>query len=591
MRERLKDLLARLYTRLSARQFLLLASLLIAIWAGLLAVSMKSAVHFFQVWVVAWSEDHNWVLFVAPMVGVLLTILVVKFVLRGQLDKGTSHVLYAIARKSGRLKKSETYSHAITSVLTVGLGGSAGLESPIVQTGAAVGSTFASWFPVGYKERTLMLACGSAAGIATAFSAPVAGVLFALEVLLIDIHVSSFITLLLSGAIGALCSKIILHEEIVLSFSTVTAFDYRNVPFYILLGVVSGLVSIYYVQVLLRTQKALRVIPEFPRWLTGGILLGGLIMLFPAFFGEGYVSIKGLASLTPALLFEKSIIAGPLLSSPAMITAGVLVLALLKVFAVSFTLGTGGNGGNFAPSLFVGACLGFAMGDFLRMAGFNTVSVPNFCLIGMAGMLTGVFHAPLTAIFLIAELTGGYELMIPLMIVSALSTATSWYLKNKSLDETILKERMKDFSFDHDSKLLSHLNLRDFVETDFSPIHVKATLGSMIKVISSSRRNIFPVVDDDDKLVGVIPLEDIRDRMFDTTLYDKLTVEQLMRKPVAVANVGDEMTEIMENFDRTHVWNIPVVDQGKYLGFVSKSGIFSNYRRRLQGRETDDSGS
>jgi CIC family chloride channel protein len=588
-RQRVEVALGNLYRKLSNRRFLLIASVLIALWAGLLAVLLKTVVHIIQVNVLGMADNNRWILLFAPMVGILLTILFVKFVLGGSLEKGTAHVLYAIARKSSKLGRSETYSHIITSALTISLGGSAGLESPIVQTGAAIGSRFSSFFPLGYKDRTLLLACGSAAGIAAAFDAPVAGVLFAMEVLLVEVHVSSFISLLLSGAIGALCSKIILHEEIALTFSTATTFNYYNVPFYALLGIVCGLVSIFYVRTMLRAQKTLRLLPEFPRWLVGGSLLGMLIMIFPAFFSEGYIGIRSLASLRPEQLFHGSLIAPVLLSGPWTITSAVLALALLKSAAVAMTLGSGGNGGNFAPSLFVGACLGFAIGNFLHLAGVGVVSVPNFCLVGMAGMLTGVFHAPLTAIFLIAELTGGYDLMIPLMIVSALSTATSWFLKQRSLDETILRLRLKDFSYDGDTKLLSGLELRQFIETDFTPVKVDDTMRLLVKAIAESRRNVFPVLNDEGVLEGIISLEDIRDKMFDVSLYDKVRLGQLMRPPSMIAEKDEEMISVMAKFDAANIWNIPVVDRGKYVGFVSKAGIFSNYRKRLRRHEMDDS--
>lgn len=578
-----------MFSKLSSRQFLLLASVVIALWAGLTAVALKTFVHFLQVSISSISIDAPWIYFVSPMVGILLTILFIKIFNYGHLDSGTSHVLFAIAKKSSALEKSETYSHAVTSALTVGLGGSAGLESPIVQTGSAIGATFASFFPVGYRERTLMLACGAAAGIAAAFNAPIAGVLFALEVLLVDIHIASFIPLLLAGAIGALCSKIILDEQVVLSFSNVTPFNYYNIPFYALLGILCGLMSIFYVQSLLRTQKLMRAIPPVGRWLTGGILLGALIMVFPPLFSEGYVHIRSLTSMSPGTLFQHSIMA-PYITSPIVVVLAVLVMAFIKVFAVSFTLGAGGNGGNFAPSLFVGACLGFSYASLLVDAGSDFVSVSNFCLVGMAGMLAAVFHAPLMAIFLIAELTGGYGLMIPLMVVVALSTATSWFLKKKSLDETILRQRVMNFRFDQDTQLLSRLKLSEFIESDFVTVSRGASLRSLVDVIAKSKRNIIPVIDEWQQLDGVIILEDIRDKMFDTSLYDVMTVKELMRKPQITIEVNEEMSTVMEKFDKANVWNMPVVNQGRYVGFVSKSSIFSNYRSRLKSRETDDSG-
>jgi CIC family chloride channel protein len=260
----------------------------------------------------------------------------------------------------------------------------------------------------------------------------------------------------------------------------------------------------------------------------------------------------------------------------------VFVLSLVKVFAVGFTLGTGGNGGNFAPSLFVGACLGFAFSSFLTMAGFDRVTVANFTLVGMAGVLTGVFHSPLTGIFLIAEATGGYELMIPLMIVAALSSGVAKFLKQPSLDETILNRQAKNFSFDRDTQLLSRLSMSDCIEKDFATVKTNSTLRALVTVISHSKRNIFPVVDDDWQLKGLIALEDIRELMFNTTLYDTVTVGELMRPPQVTAVIDEEMASVMEKFDKTTVWNIPVLDQGRYVGFISKSNIFSNYRKRLK---------
>ncbi len=574
----------KILSRFTNRQFLFLASILIAIWAGLTAVLLKTVVHYLQLAVYDGYVKFHWVYVIAPAFGILLTVFVVKYLIRTPLKTGTWHVLLAIAKKSSQIDKSETYSHAVTSAVTVGLGGSVGLESPIVQTGSAIGSTFASVFPVGYRDRTLMLACGAAAGIAAAFNAPITGVLFALEVLLVDINVSSFIPLLIAGAVGALCSKIVLHEGIVLSFTLVREFDYHNVPLYILLGLLCGSVSVFYIRSLLWTQDTLKRSFQntWTRLGIGGLLLGGLIFIFPSLFGDGYDTIRELAGQTPGKLFENSLLVA-VEDKQFMLIVTVFVLSLIKVFAVGLTLGAGGNGGNFAPSLFVGACLGFSFANFMVMAGFDRVAPANFTLVGMAGMLTGVFHSPLTAIFLIAEITGGYGLMIPLMIVSALSLTASRFLKQKALDETILKRQVANFSFDKDTQLLSRLSTTDCIEHDFIPVLTKSTLRTLVEVIAKSKRNIFPVVDGQNQLLGVIALEDVRETMFNTELYDTLTVNQLMRPPHVTAAIDEEMASIMEKFDKSTVWNIPVLDQGRYVGFISKSTIFSNYRKRLKG--------
>lgn len=581
----MKSLIQKLLARFSNRQFLFLAAIMIATWAGLTAVAMKTAVHYLQLGIQGLSSGNNWIYIVSPIVGIFLTVLFVKYLVRGHLKSGTWHVLLSIAKNSSILEKKETYIHAVSSSLTVGMGGSVGLESPIVQTGSAIGSTFASFFPMGYRDRTLMLACGAAAGIAAAFNAPITGVLFALEVLLVDISVSSFIPLLIAGAVGALCSKVILHEGILLSFSQVREFDYHNVPFYILLGILCGFVSVYYVRTLLRTQDLLsKYLPgTFPRLIVGGLLLGGLIFLFPALFGDGYTTVKDLAEQQPNRLFENSFLNFGIEDREIMLIMTVFVLSLVKVFAVGLTLGSGGNGGNFAPSLFVGATLGFSFSSLLVMAGFDRVTVANFTLVGMAGMLTGVFHAPLTSIFLIAEVTGGYGLMIPLMVVAALSSVASRFLKQQSLDETILKRNVKNFSFDKDTQLLSRLKMNECIEKDFVPVPANSAMRVLIDIIAHSNRNIFPVVDANGQLLGLIFLEDIREKMFDTTLYDTVSVDQLMRPPQVAVTIDEDMASVMEKFDKTTVWNIPVLDNGRYIGFISKSNIFSNYRKRLKG--------
>jgi CIC family chloride channel protein len=580
----LKGIAERLHRRLSGKQFLIVGAVIVGLWAGLTAVILKITVHYLQENIRELGMSYSWIYLITPAFGILLTVLFVRYFLNGDLIKGTSHVLLAIARKSSFLSGKETFSHAITSALTVGFGGSAGLESPIVQTGSAIGSTFSSFFPIGYRDRTLLLACGAAAGIATAFNAPIAGVLFALEVLLVDISVTAFIPLLIAGATGALCSKIILSEGILLSFKHISDFNYHNVPYYILLGIVCGLVSVYYLKAFGKTEKWLtRLVPSRAlRFLVGVSVLGGLIMLFPPLFGEGYVSIITLATLDPQQLTKGSALSG-FINEPISLGLFILGVGLIKVFAVSCTLTAGGNGGNFAPSLLVGACIGFAFAFLLNASGFASLPASNFSVVAMAGVLTGIFHAPLTAIFLIAEVTGGYELIIPLMIVSALSTGVSKYLHPHSLDEIKLVKENGTASITKDTHILSDMAVQGFIEMDFITVHKDATLRTLVGNISRSVRNIFPVIDDNHALVGIIALENIREIMFNTEAYDNTIVSHLMQQPIVVASMHEGMSTIMEKFDKTGVWNIPVLDNGKYVGFISKSRIFSNYRDKLRG--------
>ena len=573
---------AWLHRKLSNSQFLIVGAVVVGFWAGITAVLLKVSVHYLQEILKSLGQQYNWIFFVSPAIGILLTSVFVKLLLNGSLARGTSHVLLAIAKKSSFLPRQEVFSHVATSALTIGMGGSAGLESPIVQTGSAIGSTFASFFPIGYRDRTLLLACGAAAGIATAFNAPIAGVLFALEVLLVDVSISTFIPLLIAGATGALCSKIILAEGILLSFKQVSPFNYHNVPYYILLGIVCGLVSVYYVRTFIKTEEVFAVITGAWHWFAGCLFLGGLILLFPALFGEGYSSIRDLALSRPKQLFSGSPLLGFVSQSEWMIGLAILFVGFIKVFAVSFTLNSGGNGGNFAPALLVGSCVGFSFAFLLNTTGLTTLPTSNFCLVAMAGLLTGIFHSPLTGVFLIAEITGGYELMIPLMIVSALSTAVSKYLNPYSLDEEKLKQSHGTISFDKDSHILSELSHNVLTEKDFIVVPKNSRLRTLVDAIAHSKRNIFPVTNEQGYLEGIITLENIREIMFNNSLYDSVTVDQLMQKPTVTIDINDDMGTIMEKFDKSGAWNIPVVNEGRYVGFISKSSVLSSYRERLK---------
>lgn len=567
------------------RQFILTAAVLVGLWTGITAVILKVSVHYLQVWLVDFSAEHSWAFFVSPAVGILATFLFVKLVLNGELLRGTVHVMHAIARKSSFLPRTDVFSHVVTSALTAGFGGSVGLESPIVQTGSAIGSRFASFFRTGYRDRTLLLACGAAAGIATTFNAPIAGVVFALEVLLVDVSVNAFIPLLMAGATGALCSKIILDESILFSFKQVQLFNYRNVPFYILLGILCGLVSILYMRSFLSAEKIFKISfrHSVTRLVAGTLLLGGLILILPALFGEGYSSIHQLANLKPEKFFAGSPAYDFFIQSPWVLGMGIFVVSLVKPFAVSLTINAGGNGGNFAPSLLVGACVGFSFA-FLSNTLFNThLPVANFCLVAMAGALTGIFHAPLTSIFLIAEITGGYDLIIPLMIVAAISMSMAKYLHPKSLDQEKLGQLHGSLEFSKDARMLSGFSLRELMEKDFVPVNIDGYLRSLTDAVAHSRRNVFPVVNEEGKLEGLITLEDVREIMFNADLYDSISIRQLMQKATITIDATDEMNVIMEKFDKCGAWNIPVVDaQGAYMGFISKSRILSNYRDQLK---------
>jgi CIC family chloride channel protein len=580
----LQLLVHKIHSKLNEKQFLIFSSILVGISAGIAAVILKLFVHFIREQVLReylLKVDFKYLYLLFPLIGIGLTIFIVQRFFKGNIGGGSVNILHSIAKKGSFLPFHQMYSHIITSGITVGFGGSAGLESPIVSTGSAIGSNFSRVNKLNYKDRTLLLAAGAAGGIAGAFNSPIAGVLFALEVILIDISITAFIPLLIAAASGALISKIILQENILLSFRLQQPFNYHNVPFYIILGVLAGFVSLYYVNFFEKVEGKLKGMKSiFGKWVIGAFTLAILIAVFPSLFGEGYDSIKSLSEIKPGDLFKDSII-GKYISQNWMVFLFISAVMLIKTVAVGLTLGSGGNGGNFAPSLFVGAYLGFAFAYLLMLLGFTNIPISNFTIVAMAGILSGVFHAPLTAIFLIAEITGGYELIIPLMLVSSISYVVVKKFHPVSMDVKRLKERGTIVSEDKDTSILSKINLAEIIEHDFALIHPEDKLRSIIKVIKHSNRNTFPVVDKNNKLVGIIQLNSIKEEMFNHELYDKFTAKELMDKPVAKVKHNEDIFSIMKKFEESGQWNLPVTENGHYIGFLSKSSILTKYRNEL----------
>lgn len=570
--------------RLTNKQFILLSSVLVGLSVGLAAIVLKTAVH--AIYLASTYKglgNYKYLFLFFPLIGIFLTVLVIKNLLKGKLEKGLSHIHYAIAKKSSLLPQEQMYAQIATSSLTVGLGGSAGLEAPIVITGAAFGSNYAKTYNLSYSERTLLLACGIAAGIGATFNAPIAGVLFALEVLLVDISISAFTPLIISAATGALISKIILQDDILLSFSLQQPFNYNNVPQYILLGVFAGLISVYHSRTFSKIEGLFskRKQKTYLNVIIGGLLLAGLIFAFPSLFGEGYQSIKHLALQQPDDILTNSFFEN-FRGNEVVVLIVVGLLIFIKSIATGLTLGSGGNGGNFAPSLFVGAYLGFFFSRLLNMLGLTNLPESNFTIVGMAGILSGLYHAPLTAIFLIAEITGGYTLMIPLMIVSSISFAISKYFEPYSMDVKKLALSGKIFTNDKDQNILATISTSNLIETNFQAVSASLNLGGLVNVIAQSKRNIFPVLDSNNKLLGIIILDNIREIIFKTELYEKISVRDLMNPAPAVISANQSMESVMKIFDETGAWNLPVTDNGVYIGFVSKSSIFSSYRSQLK---------
>ena len=571
-----------LKNRLSERNFLNLSAVFVGLTSGLAAIFLKYLVH--QIGhVVSTSQASGqfYVFAIFPILGLVLTVFFIRYFLNGQLKKGSAEIVYNIIKKSSILPFKDTFAHLITSAFTVGFGGSLGLESPMVSTGSAIGSNYGRSYHMTYKDRTLLLGCGAAAGIAAAFNSPIAGVLFATEVLLSEVTALALIPLIISAACGALISKVILSEGVILAFSLKQPFNYNNVPYYIGLGILCGLISICYAKVFhFIESKFEKVENKWFKACLGGVILFVLISFFPPLFGEGYEGLRMLESKNTERLAHGSLING-LISSEGMLLAFVGCLIFLKMIAAAVTVGSGGNGGSFAPSLVVGSYLGFLYARLANHIGLTQLPVSNMTLVAMAGILSGVFYAPLTAIFLIAEITGGYQLIIPLMIVSSLSLSIVHFFQPLSLEGKKLARLLNSPIETRDKLLLSRLNLSELIERDFSVVSPTATLSDLVKTISASQRNTFPVVDSGLNLIGIVHMDKVRRIMFDSTKYDIVFVKELMDKPDAVVELSENLHEVLAKFDRTNQWNLPVVKNGIYLGFLSKSSILTRYRKEL----------
>jgi chloride channel protein, CIC family len=569
--------------KLTKKQFLLFSSILVGLSAGMAAVILKLFVHF-----ILWGISDNALInsqyfyVILPILGIFFTVLIVKIFLNNKLEKGIAKLHVKIKKRSSFVPSEQMYAQIITSSVTVGFGGSAGLEAPIVITGAAYGSNYAKTHKLNQNDRTLLLACGVSAGIAAAFNAPIAGVLFALEVLLLDIGITAFIPLIIAAASGALVSKIILHDNILLSSKSTVDFDYGNVVFYALLGVLAGLISVYHARVFSAIESKLShyKMNPFSKVILGGSCLAFLILLFPSLYGEGYESIKWLSSGQEKKILNHSLLES-IVTNEYLLLAFIGLVIFFKSIATGLTLGSGGNGGNFAPSLFVGAFLGFFMSRIINLTGYFKLPEGNFTLVGMAGILSGLYHAPLTSIFLIAEITGGYTLMIPLMIVSSISYAISRYFEPQSLDIKKLGLFTDSFAKDKDKTILSSIQLENLIDQDFTSIQPEMKLGELVEVIKNSSKNVFPVINEKNEFLGVVLVDNIKDIMFSRELYQKVQVVEIYSKINQLVQLNDSADEILGKFEKEDLWFLPVLNNRLFIGFISKSKILSNYREKL----------
>jgi CIC family chloride channel protein len=582
---RLESIIALAQSLMTPKQFIFLSSVLIGISCSLAVIVLKTFAHS----VFSFATYINGILklsfinSILPIVGILLTVFVVKKVLNGSIQKGTSQILYAVAKKASIIPRKQMYAQIVTSSLTVGLGGSAGLESPIVITGAAFGSNFAQNYKLPYKDRTLLIGCGVAAGISAAFNAPIAGVLFAIEVLLVDVSISAFTPIMISAATGALVSAIVLDETILLSFKKQETFDFHNIPFYVILGVLTGLVAIYYSRNFQRVEHyfSKQQINPYKKALIGSSLLALLIFIFPTLFGEGYESIKTLSETDPGKLLDNTLFAD-FRNNQWVLLLFVGATMMVKVFASGLTIGSGGNGGNFAPSLFLGSYLGYFFSKFITLIGLSKLPITNFTMVGMAGILSGLFHAPLTAIFLIAEITGGYGLMIPLMIVSSISFAISKRYEKYSLDVKGLAKKGHAFTSNKDSNILSTLDIDTIIQCDYLTVHPDENLSKLVDLISHSNQVVFAVVNNDKDLVGVVHFNDIREIIFNAYRVKYTQIKDVMKTPAATISSFDSMEIVMSKFEKSKSAFLPVLRNGKYHGFISKSIALEAYRTKLR---------
>jgi len=562
---------------------IVLLSMLIGLSVGLAAVALKTLLH--------WLEDSvldlfpRFLLFFLPLMGVFLVAALNRSVFKlNQLETGLSGVLYSISRQNAFMNRTLMYAQLFLSSITLAFGGSVGFEAPMVVTGSAWGSNVARFFRLDFRQRTLLMGCGTAAGISAIFNAPIAGVIFAMEVILPEITTARFIPILISAAMGNLLSSLFIENEAIFRVAFVQPIGWQEVLFVLLLGGLGGLYAVLFSRTSMRTGKSLqRIRIWWKKALIGGLLLGTIIYIFPPLYGEGYIGVRSLIGEEGAGLLQSTRIPG-LAQRPTDILLLLIGLLLLKPLAAALTIEAGGVGGKFAPSVVSGGYLGFAFAFGVNMLlPFADLNLVNFTLLGMAATLSGVMHAPLTAIFLIAEITGTYNLIVPLMLVSAMAYFIKVYFQPLSLVAGKLQKAGDLMHGDKDKQVLHDLDLGRFIEKDILPIRSGSSLGELVALIARCRRNIFPVLDANGHLLGVILLDNIRQVMFERDKYDFVLVDDLMQLAPAEVAHGSSMEEVMELFDRTEAWNLPVVNHGKYVGFISKSAIFTAYREQLKG--------
>jgi chloride channel protein, CIC family len=570
--------------RVPELHFLYLLSLIVGIFSGLAALVLKHLIHFVAGRLTSWVEVDSitWLYLVYPLVGILLTVLFLKYIIKDDISHGVSKILYSISRQSSRLKSHNTWSSMVGSSLTIGFGGSVGAEAPIVLTGAAIGSNLAQLFRLKYKYVTLMVGCGAAGAIAGIFNAPIAGIIFTLEVLMLDLTMAYLIPLLIAAVSATTLTYFFMGEDVMLTFTQVQPFAINNIWFYILLGVFTGLSALYFTRMTMYLEsKFKRIASSSMRVVTGGLIIGVLVFIFPPLWGEGYREIGLIFNGQGTDLLNNSLFIG-WKASENMLLLFLLGVLIFKVIAMVATTGAGGIGGIFAPTLFMGTVAGYFFANLVNHVSNFQLPANNFALAGMAGMMAAVMHAPLTAIFLTVELTRGYEMFIPLIITATTAYVTimgfephSVYTKRLALAGDLLTHHK-------DKTALRMMNVRKLIETDFEVLSPKASLRDLVKAVSVSHRNLYPVVNERGLMLGMVKLSDVRTIIFEQELYDKVFVKDLMYFPQFYISPDDTMETVVKKFESSGRYNLAVIDKGKYLGFISKASAFSKYRKTVE---------
>lgn len=573
--------LLRKFFQLGERRQLILLALVVGIGSGLAAVLLKHSIHLVKDLLTSWfnAETGSLLYLAYPGIGILITVLYVRYFVKDDIGHGITKILYAISRKKSKLKPHNCYTSIVASTFTIGFGGSVGAEAPIVLTGASIGSTIGQLLKLNYRTITMLVGCGAAGAVAGIFKAPLAGIVFTLEILMLDLTLSFIVPLLVASVSATGISYLLLGSEVDFATNAIQPFAMGNIPYYIALGIFCGFAALYFTRTTLAIEGRLaKIVRPFRKWLVGAITLGALIFFIPPLYGEGYNIIAALLNNRSDEVFANSIFFDYRYTFLFVLIYLVLIM-VFKVVAMAFTNGSGGVGGTFGPTLFMGGIAGFFIANVINYTGIATVPEANFTLVGMGGMMAGVMHAPLTAIFLIAEITGGYALFMPLIITSVTSFLTIRTFESHSIYTKRLALKGDLITHNKDKAALTLLKVSDLIERDFSMVHPSDTLARLVKVISKSKRNIFPVVESNGELAGIVLLDDIRKMMFDSSKYDTVFVKELMTSAPGFVHEDDTVEEVLDQFEQTKSWNLPVLNKDSiYVGFLSKSRILTAYR-------------